>query len=132
MHGRVQSPPTSLWWSPFQIVMLLGRIDRLRAVALAGSRPRTQLAPFWITIEYQTCIKQLRIVSHQLRGAHARIRVNYHSVVSFKQLSQALDASEPEWMDRFNHRARLDRARLLGSNANNWMMKMTAGDGLRS
>src|SRR5438270_11258358 len=104
--------------------MLLGRIDRLRAVALAGSQPRTQLAPFWITIEYQTCIKQLRIGSHQLRGAHARIRVNCHSVVSFKQLSQALDASEPEWMDRFNH-----RARLLGSNANNWMMKMTAGDG---
>lgn len=112
----------SLWSSPFQIVMLLGRIDRLRAVALAGSQRRTQLAPSWITTEYQTCIEQLRIGSHQLRGAHARIRINCHSVVSFKQLSQALDASEPEWMDRFDH-----RARPVGSNANNRMMKMTSG-----
>lgn len=28
----------SLWSSPFQIVMLLGRNDRLRVVALAGSQ----------------------------------------------------------------------------------------------
>ncbi|MCK1420904.1 MULTISPECIES: hypothetical protein [unclassified Bradyrhizobium] len=49
------------------------------------------------------------------------IRINCHSVVWFKQLSQALDASEPEWMDRFDH-----RAKPLGSNAKNRMMKITS------
>ncbi|OSJ36904.1 hypothetical protein BSZ19_01910 [Bradyrhizobium japonicum] len=97
--------------------MLLGRIDRLRcrSARMARKQRRTQLAASWITTEYQTCIEHCRIGSHQLRGAHARIRINCHFVVSFKQLSQALDASEPEWMDQFDHRARpLGSKRTIG------------------
>ncbi|EIG61407.1 hypothetical protein Bra1253DRAFT_06255 [Bradyrhizobium sp. WSM1253] len=85
------------------------------------ARKRAQFAPSWITTEYQTVIEHWRIGSDQLRGAHARIRINCHFGVSFKQLSQALDASEPEWMNWFDH-----RARPLGSNANNRMMKTTS------
>lgn len=115
-------PRGGLRSSPFQIVMLLGRIDRLRCRRARMARNEGPSSdPAWISTEYHTCFEHWRIGSHQSRGAHARIRINCHFVVSFKQLSQALDASEPEWMDQFDH-----RARPLGSNANNRTMKTTS------
>lgn len=124
MHGRVQSPPTS---SQLMVVAhpdrdATRRIDRLRAVAFAGSQRGPSSHPPRSRLSTKPASSSCGSGSHQLRGAHARIRINCHSVVSFKQLSETLDASEPEWMDRFDH-----LAKALGSNANNRMMKMTSG-----
>ncbi|TYL75309.1 hypothetical protein [Bradyrhizobium cytisi] len=61
-------PGVSLWSSPFQIVMLLGRIGRLRAVALAWLATKD---PARTLLDHDRvpnlAIDQPRIGSHQLR-----------------------------------------------------------------